>query len=245
MSTMTNPADAPQAEPQNEPPKQSKLFSLGYPGLLLAVAVLLSTSLLALGHLATKDAIAERQAEDLKASLGQVLPAALHDNDLLKAPLELPDTAGKTLRIYRGEQQQAITAVAFGITAPDGYGGPIKMIMGVDHQGQVLGVRVLSHAETPGLGDKIEIAKSDWIRSFDGRSLLNLNDKGWAVKKDGGQFDQFTGATITPRAIINAVKAGLRQYHRQQAKLLAKPVIPISPSITNVPVNIPVSGASS
>ncbi|MEH6472286.1 MAG: electron transport complex subunit RsxG [Halopseudomonas sp.] len=229
MSTMTNQTDAPQAEP----PKKTKLFSLGYPGVLLGVAVLLSTSLLALGHLATKDAIAERQAEDLKASLGQVLPAALHDNDLLQAPLDLLDAAGKTLRIYRAERQQAITAVAFGITAADGYGGPIKMIMGVDHQGQVLGVRVLSHAETPGLGDKIEIAKSDWMRSLDGHSLLNLNNKGWAVKKDGGQFDQFTGATITPRAVINAVKAGLLLYRQQQATLLTKPVEPASQPTAN------------
>tara|TARA_R110002095_G_scaffold214911_1_gene207863 strand:+ start:2546 stop:3304 length:759 start_codon:yes stop_codon:yes gene_type:complete len=204
------------------PPKRSQqLRSLGYPGLLLGVAVLLSTSLLAVGHLATKDAITLRQAEDLNASLGQVLPTALRDNDLLAAPLDLNSSESDRVRVYRAEIQSRITAVAFSISALDGYGGPIRLLLGIDAAGTVLGVRVLAHTETPGLGDKIEVAKSDWIEDFKGHSLVNLSAKSWAVKKDGGQFDQFTGATVTPRAVIKAVRQGLLFYQQQRVALLA------------------------
>ena len=196
------------------------LLELGYPGLLLGVAVLLATSLLAAGHLATREAIAERRAEDLKTSLSQVVPSALHDNDLLESPLDVIGNNGQPLRVYRAETQQTVTAVAFAISAPDGYSGTIEMLLGIANDGRVLGVRVLSHGETPGLGDKIETTKSDWILGFDGFSLNNLPIERWAVKKDGGQFDQFTGATITPRAVVKAVKQGLAFYHQQQAMLL-------------------------
>lgn len=207
------------------------ITALGYPSLLLGVAVLLSTSLLAVGHLATQDDIALRQAEDLNASLSQVLPAELHDNDLLQSPLDISVDAGPIVRVYRAEQQQRISAVAYQVNAPDGYGGTIEMIIGVDSQGQILGVRVLSHSETPGLGDKIEIARSDWILGFDGQSLNSPDDAGWAVKKDGGQFDQFTGATVTPRAVVKAVKQGLLFYRQQQARLLAPRASVSQPSI--------------
>ena len=204
----------------NEAVTDKGVLSMGYPGLLLGAAVLLSTSLLAVGHLATKEPIKERQAEDLKASLGQVIPSDLYDNDLLAAPLEVIGNNGTPVRIYRGERQQEVTGVAYSISAPEGYGGAIRMIMGIAPDGSILGVRVLSHAETPGLGDKIETEKSNWIRGFDGFSLQNLAEKSWAVKKDGGQFDQFTGATVTPRAVVNAVKQGLIFYSEMQATLL-------------------------
>ncbi len=248
MTTASNPSDSnPSGTNPATPPKKG-LTALGYPGLLLGITVLLSTSLLAVGHLSTRDAIAERQAEDLNASLNQVLPATLRDNDLLQAPLDLEDPQGDRVRVYRAEQQQRISAVAFGITAPDGYGGPIRMIMGVAADGGLLGVRVLSHTETPGLGDKIETAKSDWILSFDGHSLQNLTDKNWAVKKDGGQFDQFTGATVTPRAVVNAVRRGLQFYRQQQTSLLTPAVsdsqapaasAAAAPATTANPVNGP------
>ncbi len=212
-----------------DPPKSPKgLTTLGYPGLLLGAAVLVSTSLLAVGHLATKDAITLRQAEDLNASLSQVLPAALRDNDLLLAPLDLVQPGADSVRIYRAENQLNITAVAFSVSATESYGGPIKLLLGVDASGEILGVRVLSHTETPGLGDKIETAKSDWILSFEGHSLANLSAKSWAVKKDGGQFDQFTGATVTPRAVIKAVKQGLEFYQQHRAALLT----PRTPTVT-------------
>ncbi|OMH37951.1 electron transport complex subunit RsxG [Motiliproteus sp. MSK22-1] len=207
-------------EPENKKSAAKSVAALGYPGLLLGAAVLLSTSLLAAGHLATKESIKERQAEDLKASLAQVMPTTLYDNDLLESPVEVIDSDGTRIPVYRGERQQAVTGVAYAISAADGYGGTIRMIMGIAPDGHVLGVRVLSHAETPGLGDKIETTKSNWILGFDGYSLQNLPESSWAVKKDGGQFDQFTGATVTPRAVVKAVKQGLKFYRRMQTALL-------------------------
>ncbi len=194
-------------------------LSPGYPGLLLGVAVLLSTSLLALAHISTRDAIAQREAEDLQQSLSQVLPPSIHDNDLLNSTLEISED-GQPVVVYRARLQQQTSAVAWNITAPDGYGGPIRLLLGVAADGTVLGVRVLSHAETPGLGDWIETAKSPWILGFDGHSLDNLSDDGWAVRKDGGRFDQFTGATITPRAVVGAVHRGLQFFQQRRTELL-------------------------
>ncbi|HCE41269.1 MAG TPA: electron transport complex subunit RsxG, partial [Alcanivorax sp.] len=112
-------------------------------------------------------------------------------------------------------------------TAPDGYGGAINLIVGVDMDGRVLGVRAVPpHNETPGLGDKIERRKSDWILSFNGKSLDNPAPDGWAVKKDGGRFDSFTGATITPRAVVTAVHRALRYFNAHRDDLFAAPALP-------------------
>ncbi len=204
---------------------------LSYPGLLLGATALLATSLLSGMHQVTKSAIAERLAEDLQASLGQVIPDAGYDNDLLASPLLIKTdpinspTPDGLLRVYRATRQGEIRALAFRQVAPGGYGGPIQLLLGVDPNGKLLGVRVLSHKETPGLGDKLERAKSDWIESFTGRSLDNPTPSQWTVKKQGGQFDQFTGATITPKAVILGVKAGL-QWFEQQQRLLLLPIVP-------------------
>ena len=95
----------------------------------------------------------------------------------------------------------------------------MRLLIAVDARGRVLGVRVLSHSETPGLGDGIEAARSDWILGFDGRSLDNTPPADWAVRKDGGAFDQFTGATVTPRAVVWAVHDGLRRFQAHRAVL--------------------------
>ena len=92
--------------------------------------------------------------------------------------------------------------------------------MGLDSNGEILGVRVISHTETPGLGDKIEIKKSKWILSFNGKSLDNVTYSEWNVKKDGGIFDQFSGATITPRKVVLAIKRGLEFYKSHREELL-------------------------
>ena len=112
-----------------------------------------------------------------------------------------------------------IIGVAFQVTAGTGYAGPIEMIMGIDMQGKLLGVRVVAHKETPGLGDKIEVAKSKWITLFDGLSIGNPEKDKWAVKKDGGNFDQFTGATITPRAVVKAIKHGLEMFEKHRHEI--------------------------
>lgn len=194
---------------------------IDYQTYLLAAAGLAASLLLGLGDLATRTSIEHRLAEDMALTLDQVLPARLHDNDLLHDSLSVGADAEPELAptlVYRARKDGEITAVAFRLDAKGGYSGPIALMMGVDRAGTVLGVRVITHAETPGLGDKIERSKSDWILSFDGRSLENTSAQGWKVRKDGGDFDQFAGATITPRAVVQGVASGLRffQRHREQ-----------------------------
>jgi electron transport complex protein RnfG len=131
----------------------------------------------------------------------------------------------ETKTIYVAKSNDKVISVAFEMTA-QGYSGPITVMLGVDRKGELLGVRVLSHTETPGLGDKIEAEKSHWIFGFDGLSLSNPNESQWKVKKDGGYFDQFTGATITPRAVVKAIEAGLELFKTHQGQLLAETQIP-------------------
>ncbi len=193
-----------------------------YPSLLLGAFTLLAATLLVVADRFTRDPIAARGAEDLKASLAQVIPPSLQDNDPVADALTIESASGQPVRVYRAMQQGQVTAVAFQVTGL-GYAGPIELIMGLDTQGRILGVRVLSHRETPGLGDRIEAAKDDWILGFAGHSLGDPPESRWAVKKDGGDFDQFSGATITPRAVVGAFKKGLQLFTAQQATLLAPP----------------------
>jgi electron transport complex protein RnfG len=196
---------------------------IDYQTYLLAAAGLAASLLLGLGDLATRSSIDRRLAEDMALTLDQVLPARLHDNDLLQDPLNIGADAEPELgqtEVYRARKNGEVTAVAFRLDAKGGYSGPIALMMGVDRDGTVLGVRVITHAETPGLGDKIERTKSDWILSFDGRSLDNTSNQGWKVKKDGGDFDQFAGATITPRAVVQGVASGLAFFRRHRDQLL-------------------------
>lgn len=190
---------------------------LFYQGALLGVVTLLTTAALALASRLTGPDIAAAAARDLKQSLAQVLPGA-YDNDLLQDTLTLPGPDG-AVTVYRARRGGRVEAVVFQVVGK-GYAGPIVCIMGVDRTGEVLGVRVLAHKETPGLGDKIETAKGDWILAFTGRSLADPTPDRWAVKKDGGVFDEFTGATITPRAVVGAVKAGLEFFARERTRLL-------------------------
>ena len=196
---------------------------LDYPTYLLAAAGLIASLVLGLGDLSTKGSIHQRQKEDLLATLEQVIPNNIHDNDLLNDVIEvvdeLPDGLGKT-EVYVAKQGKEITGVAFKMIALGGYSGPITLVVGLDHKGQVLGVRVVVHTETPGLGDKIEASKSNWIQSFVGRSLENPLPERWRVKKDGGDFDQFAGATITPRAVVSGIGRGLEFFSRHRATLV-------------------------
>ena len=151
----------------------------------------------------------------LMASLNEVMPHEQHDNDLLADRLTVSDPLlGRNgHHVYRARLDGEPNGAVLEATAPDGYGGNIALIVGVDTQGKVQGVRVVPpHNETPGLGDKIETKKSDWIYGFNGLSLGNPASEGWAVKKDGGQFDSFTGATITPRAVVGAVHRALQYF---------------------------------
>ncbi|SDF98172.1 electron transport complex subunit RsxG [Alloyangia pacifica] len=189
------------------------------PGLLLALFSLGTALVLALSDDLTRDAIAARGAEDLYASLAQVLPPGSYDNDPTASLRQMLD-GEQPIPVYVGAEGPNVTALAFALTGY-GYGGAIRVLIGVDAGGTVLGVRVLAHAETPGLGDKIETAKSDWIEGFAGTSMTSPTPAGWKVRKDGGQFDQFSGATITPRAVVATVHRGLELFEANQAALLA------------------------
>jgi len=208
-------------EPSNLAQLRPKLeFQTG----ILAGFALLASVLLGVTNCSTEDTIQQRLNEDLIKSLEEVVPAALHDNDMLQDTLTIPSAdfniGANETTVYLAKKSGKVTAVCFKFIAPDGYSGAINMIMGVDRDGNMLGVRVLSHKETPGLGDKIEAAKSDWILNFTGRSLDNLTSVQWAVKKDGGVFDQFAGATITPRKSVQATYRGLQLFKAHQAQLI-------------------------
>ena len=197
---------------------------IGYQAGLLGGFTLIAAALLVMGDIATRDTIALRKAEDLKASLAEVIPPSIHDNDLLADPLTLEGPDGAPLTVYRAREGLQVTGIAYRVTGV-GYAGTIDLLLGLDAAGTVLGARVLSHAETPGLGDKMEVSKSDWILGFDGLSLGNPPAERWMVKKDGGDFDQFTGATITPRGIVGALRGGLEFFAGHRDTLTASAVV--------------------
>ncbi len=178
-------------------------------GIRLALFAALTTGLSGVVHLLTGPVIANQAALQQQALLDNVIPAMLYNNPLRSECYAVTDVAlGSTRphRLWLARMNGRPVAAAIEIQAPDGYSGSIGLLMAADFHGKVLGVRVTQHHETPGLGDKIELRISDWIRQFTGKQLTKDNDRAWAVKKDGGMFDQFTGATITPRAVVSAVK---------------------------------------
>lgn len=191
---------------------------IAYQPILLGAFALLASGALAWASNSTAGAIAAAEAKDLRDSLAEVLPPGLADNDFLKDTVEL-EKEGKTVTIYRARQAGVVKAALFKV-AQRGYAGDIQVLMAVDSAGKTLGVRVLKHSETPGLGDKIEVKKDPWIRGFDGKSLGDPAPEKWAVRKDGGIFDQFAGATITPRAVVKAVKGGMDFYAEHRKEIL-------------------------
>ena len=180
--------------------------------------------LVSLTHLVTEDRIIENERLFVTKTLREIVPDKLHDNDLLNSsiqvvdPLLAPDNHPVTL--YKAFKNNNLVAIIASPLSADGYNGTIKLLVAIKKDGSLLGVRVTSHHETPGLGDGIESHKSDWIHSFNGLSLQQPPLTGWAVKRDGGQFDQFTGATITPRAVVKAVLNTLKYYQANRALLM-------------------------
>lgn len=192
-------------------------------GALLAIMALIGVGLLALVNDLTRDRIAEQERQQLLQQLTQVLEPGRYDNDLLQDTVTLADSVAfghdKPVQVFRARRAGQPAAVIMQITAPNGYNGDIVMLVGIDITGQVTGVRVLRHRETPGLGDPIEKRRSDWIDRFAGRSLGDPPASRWTVRKDGGDFDQFTGATITPRAVVTAVARALDYFANNQVQL--------------------------
>ncbi|WP_263770284.1 electron transport complex subunit RsxG [Propionivibrio soli] len=188
-----------------------------YQPLSLGFAALVTSAALTFANQLTKPGIQAAEERDLQTSLEEVLPAGYADNSLLKDAVTIPDAAGQDVIVYRTRKAGSVNGAVFR-TSARGYAGHIVVLIGVDTQGTILGARVIKHQETPGLGDKIEATKTGWIRGFEGKSLSSPPAEKWAVKKDGGVFDQFAGATITPRAVVKAVKEGLAFYasHRDE-----------------------------
>lgn len=195
-------------------------------GITLALFAAGSAGLTAAINQMTKSTIAEQAAIQQKALFDQVLPTDRYNNRLTESCylVNAPELGKGEHRVYIAKQDDQPVAAVLEATAPDGYSGAIQLLVGADFSGTILGTRVTEHHETPGLGDKIERRLSDWITFFAGKKIDGADDRRWAVKKDGGEFDQFTGATITPRAVVNAVKrAGLyaQQLPEQLPQLTA------------------------
>lgn len=183
----------------------------------------------------TEGRIAQQVARAEAEALFEIIPEQQHDNQMLKDTVTLPDNEGQPVTAWVARRNDRPIGLIMPVTAPDGYSGDIRLLVGINLKGRVLGVRVTSHRETPGLGDKIETTKSDWIYTFEGRSLDNPEPGQWAVKKDGGVFDQFTGATITPRAVVSTVRDTLLYFreHRQQIRdILRQPASPRKKPVT-------------
>ena len=187
---------------------------------ILAAFALLSIGLIAVFHFFTKDKIAAEMRAKLARTLNELVPANQYNNDVYHDCLELDSNgllAQKELtRFYRMYQDETPVASIFTVNAPDGYSGNIELIVGIYADQSLAGVRVINHNETPGLGDKIEKQKSDWILQFKGLSLTKVEAENWRVKKDGGTFDAFTGATITPRAVLKAIANALQYFKNNQ-----------------------------
>jgi len=192
-------------------------------GIFLWVFAVAGTALVTLTEYSTRSSIIENERQVLLRNLHALLPRDRLDNDMAADTLELPPspllgTATVSI-VYRARLGGEPVAAIFNSIAPNGYSGKIHLLVGIYSDGSLAGVRVIKHAETPGLGDAVEIRKSPWIKSFDGKSLTNPGPSGWRVKRDGGEFDQFTGATITPRAVVAAVRNTLL-YYQQNADMI-------------------------
>lgn len=193
------------------------------PTIMLALFAGFGSGLLLWVDAGTREQIAANEAAALKARLNEVLPASAYNNALLEDTAEIvsPDELGGNAphTIYLARMDNAPVAAVLTVIAPDGYSGDIKLLVGIYYDGALAGVRTVSHKETPGLGDPIEVGRSNWILNFNGRSLQNPQAEQWRVKPDGGVFDSFTGATITPRAVVNAAYKALVYFEREKDNL--------------------------
>jgi electron transport complex protein RnfG len=211
-------------------------------GFILSSFAVGGVGLVTVTHAMTDARIAENQREAMLAKLKAIVPAERVKNDPLTDRIEVSDQAllgASTTEVYRVRDGEQPVAVVLQPVVPDGYAGPIRLLVSVLADGSLGGVRVLEHHETPGLGDKIDERKDDWIiEQFTDKSLTNPPPERWRVRRDGGDFDQFTGATITPRSVVNAVKNTLL-FVQQQGERLYKQTAAASPAASpsgSVPV---------
>lgn len=199
--------------------------SISKNSILLGLFALAAAGMLAGVNESTKERIEQEIRAAQQRALYEIVPQDQIDNDLLMDTQTIPAEAWDALGLPHGGEVHVarrggeIVALIIPAVAPDGYSGEIGMIVGVNRDGTIAGVRVLSHKETPGLGDRVDLNKSNWILGFNNKSLQNPEASRWKVKKDGGEFDQFTGATITPRAVVNQVKRVLQFVAVHEAEL--------------------------
>ena len=186
---------------------------------------LVASAALSISYFLTKTPIEESDARAKRMFLNQVVPSNLYDNNLVKDTISAEPNLlignKKNIDIYRAKKNNQVIAVIIETIAPDGYSGEIKTLVGVDQKDKILGVRVITHKETPGLGDYIEVDKSHWIKNFNLKSLDEMGEKEWAVKKDGGDFDYVSGATITSRAVIKSTYKSLLYVKENKKRLFA------------------------
>jgi electron transport complex protein RnfG len=209
-------------------PEQETEGRIWMSGLILAVLAAICTALVAYTYRYTAPIIVANEQEFLERSLQPVIAGIPYKGKLSESTIEIDyphELPGKDpVTVYRVFSDDGPVAALFVVTATDGYAGPIRLLIGVDFLGRLTRVRVLQHRETPGLGDAIDSAKSDWIDQFDGRSLESPPRDDWAIRRDGGQFDQLTGASITPRAVVKAIKTTLLYFESHRDMVFAPPV---------------------
>lgn len=193
--------------------------------LTLLVFSVVGAGLLSGSYMLTRPTIERSELMVKLALVAQTLPPGSFDNDLIREARALPVDRQLGLKrpglVYVARKQGVANAVVLEAIAPDGYAGEIRLLVGIKADGSIAGVRVTGHKETPGLGDYIDIARSPWINQFNAKSLLQPSESAWKVRKDGGDFDYLAGATITPRAVIKAVKQALQYFEQHKAELLA------------------------
>jgi electron transport complex protein RnfG len=200
----------------NQDARKERSPSAWSSGIVLAVVAAICTALVTITHRMTAPRIAENQKAYLEQSLRPALAGVFYDNDLSESTLVLPPPHGlpgnEPAIIYRLFSEAQPVAAVFVVSARGGYSGPIKLLIAVEYSGKLAGVQVLEHNETPGLGDLIEPSRSNWLQQFEDASLEDPPRDRWAIRRDGGAFDQLTGASITPRAVVMAVKETLLYY---------------------------------
>ncbi len=191
--------------------------------LLLALFAVAGTSMVALTYDNTAARIADNDYQALLKSLHALVPPESHDNNIATDTVTVTSKAllgsKKPSTVYLARLKGIPIAAVITAVAPDGYNGAIKLLVAIRYNGTISGVRIINHRETPGLGDGIEIERSDWITSFNNLSLQSPDELGWRVKKDGGIFDQFTGATVTPRAVVKSVHHALLYFEQHRDEL--------------------------
>ncbi|WP_438466878.1 electron transport complex subunit RsxG [Marinomonas sp. PE14-40] len=190
----------------------------------LGIFAIVTAGLIAVTQQVTQERIETNILQAQQAAFSEILPDQYYDNNLYKSQISLdPDLLLGTKEAsfaYVGRIDGEFSGIIFESIAPGGYNGSMSLLVAINRDGVVTGSRVIRHQETPGLGDKIDMKKSDWMRSFENKSFANLDIKQWKVKRDNGHFDQFTGATITPRAIVKSVKNTLEYFHQHKDELI-------------------------